>query len=63
MSTSNRVPTAQGKQRWKMVKIIPVKENREFGSFAKTQRILIAQVVNSLIIKILDIVIFAVKFM
>ena len=36
-------------------------ENREFGNFTKTQNIWFAQVVNSLIIKIKDISIFAVK--
>ena len=39
----------------KMVKTIPVRENRKFGNFAKTQGILSAQVVNFLILKIQDI--------
>ena len=37
------------------------REDREFGNFAKTQGILFAQVVNSLIIKVKDIAIFATK--
>ena len=36
-------------------------KNREFGNFAKTQGILFARVVNSLIQKVKDISIFAVK--
>ena len=52
-----RVPTAQGKQ-GKWPKKIPV---REFGNFAKTQGILFAQVVNSLILKVKDTAIFAAK--
>ena len=36
-------------------------KNREFGFFAKTQGILFAQVVNSLILKVKDILIFAGK--
>ena len=36
-----------------------VRENREFGNFAKTQGIWFAQVVNSLILKVKDISIFA----
>ena len=39
-----------------------VRENKEFGNFAKTQGLWFAQVVNSLILKIQDIAIFAVKF-
>ena len=42
-------------------KKIPVRENREFGNFAKTQRIWFAQVVNSLILKVKYISIFATK--
>ena len=38
---------------------ILARENREFGSFAKTQGILSAQVINILILKIKDIFIFA----
>ena len=56
-----RVPTAQGKQA-KWTKKNPCQgKHREFGNFAKTQGILFAQVVNSLILKVKDIVIFAVK--
>ena len=52
-----RVPTAQAKQgKWSQK--IPV---REFGNFAKTQGIWFAHVVNSLILKVKDISIFAVK--
>ena len=36
-------------------------KHREFGNFAKTQGILFAQVVNSLILKVKDTAIFAVK--
>ena len=36
-------------------------KHREFGNFANTQRILFVQVVNSLILKVKDIAIFAVK--
>ena len=36
-------------------------KQREFGNFAKTQGILFAQVVNSLILKVKDTAIFAVK--
>ena len=36
---------------------------REFGNFAKTQGIWFAQVVNSLILKVKDISIFAGKFL
>ena len=43
----HRVPTAQGK--------LLVRENREFGNFAKTHGIVYAQVVNSLILKIKDV--------
>ena len=35
--------------------------HREFGSFAKTQGILFAEVVNSLILKVKNIAIFATK--
>ena len=46
----------------KMTKIIPCQgKHREFGNFAKTQGILFAQVVNSLILKVKDIAIFAAK--
>ena len=44
-----------------MAKKNPVRENREFGNFAKTQGILFAQVVNSLIPKVKDIAIFPAK--
>ena len=36
-------------------------KHREFGNFAKTQGILFGQVVNSLILKVKDIAIFAAK--
>ena len=42
-------------------KKIPFRENREFENFAKTQGIWFAQVVNSLMTKVKDIVIFAAK--
>ena len=55
------VPTAQGKQR-KWPKKFPVREkHREFGKSAKTQGIWFAQVVNSMILKVKDILIFAAK--
>ena len=41
-----RVSTAQGK--WPE---FPVRENREYGNFAKTQGIMFAPVVNSMILK------------
>ena len=53
-----RVPTAQGKQGKWQEKICV----REFVIFARTQGILFAQVVNSMILKILDIAIFAATF-
>ena len=60
-SGSVRVPTAQGKQgKWKNKNPCQGK-HREFGNFAKTQGILFAQVVNSLILKVKDIAIFAAK--
>ena len=37
------------------------RKHREFGNFAKTQGILFGQVVNSLILKVKDIAIFAAK--
>ena len=66
-----RVSTAQGKQ-GKWPKKFPVRENtgnlgilskhREFGqNTGKTQGILFAQVVNTLIVKVKDIAIFAAK--
>ena len=54
---SDRVPTAQGKWPNKICRGKP----REFGSSAKTQGIRFAQVVNSLILKVKDILIFATK--
>ena len=55
-----RVPTAQGKQG--IAKKNPCQgKHREFWNFAKTQGILFAQVVNSLILKVKDIAIFAAK--
>ena len=45
-----------------MAKEIPCQEkHREFGNFAKTHGIWFAQVVNSLILKVSDIAIFAAK--
>ena len=38
-------------------------KHREFGNFAKTQGILLAQVVNSLILKIQDITMFVANFL
>ena len=53
----SRVPMAQGKQRkW------PCQgKQREFGNFAKTQGTFVAQVVNSLILKVKDTALFAAK--
>ena len=46
----------------KVTKEIPCRgKHREIGNFAKTQGILFAQVVHSLIIKVKDILIFAAK--
>ena len=59
-----RVPTAQAKQgkQGKWPKKNPCQgKHRELGNFAKTQGILFAQVVNSLMPKVKDIVIFAAK--
>ena len=42
-------------------KKIPVRENREFENFAKTQGIWSAQVENSLILNVKDILIFVTK--
>ena len=53
-----RVPTLQGT----LPKIFPVRENREFRNFVKTEGILFAQVVNSLSLKMQDIAIFAANF-
>ena len=50
----SRVPTAQGKQ-GKGEKNPCQGKHREFGDFAKTQGILVAQVGNSLILKVKDI--------
>ena len=55
-----RVPTAQGKEE-KWPKRFPVRENREFGNCPKTQGTWFAQVLNSLILKVKDISIFAAK--
>ena len=61
MLEKSRVPAAQGKS-GKMAKRIPCQgKHREFGNFAKTQGILFAQVVSSLILKIKDIALFAAK--
>ena len=47
----------------KMAKKIPCQgKHRESGNFAKTQGIWFAQVVNSLILKVKDVLIFAAKF-
>ena len=56
--TTARVPTAQGKP-GKWPKKFRQGKHREFGNFAKTQGILFAQVVNSLILKVKDTAIFA----
>ena len=62
-SCCNRVPTAQGKQ-GKWPKKIPCQgKHKEFGNFAKTQEIWFAQVVNSLILKVKDVSIFAAKIL
>ena len=57
----NRVPTAHEEQnKLKMAKeILCLGKHREFENVAKTQEILFAQVVNSLILKVKDIAIFA----
>ena len=48
----------------KMAQQIPCQgKHREFGNFAKTQGILFAQVVNSLILKVKDIFIFGTKIL
>ena len=55
-----RVPTPQGKQgKWQ--KKFHQGKHRELGNFAKAQGIRFAQVVNSLILKVKDISIFAEK--
>ena len=56
-----RVPTAEGKRKTgKMAKKNHCQgKHREFGNLAKTQGILFAQVVNSLILKVKDIAIFS----
>ena len=59
-SQHGRVPTAQGKQgKWQNK--FRQGKHREFGNFVKTQGILFAQVVNSLMPKVKYIAIFAVK--
>ena len=63
LQTDNRVPTAQGKQRKWSQKNPCQGKHREYGNFAKTQGILFVQVVNSLILRIQDFVIFAVTFL
>ena len=57
-----RVPTAQGKQ-GKWTNKFSIRENTEFGNFAKTHRIWFAQVVNFLILKVKDISTFAAKIL
>ena len=47
------------RENWR--KKIPIRENSEFGNFAKTQGILFAQVVNFLILKVKDVAVFAAK--
>ena len=57
----DRVPTAQGKRgKWPKKKTCRGK-HREFGNCDKTQGIWFAQVVNSKILKVKDISIFAAK--
>ena len=56
-----RVSTAQGKQGKWFLKNPCQGKHREFGNFAKTQGIWFALVVNSLILKVKDILIFAAK--
>ena len=59
---SYRVSTTRGKQ-GKWPKRNPCQgKHREFRSFAKTQGILFAQVVNSLILKVKDNAIFTMKY-
>ena len=59
---SIRVPTAQGKQ-GKCPKKNPCQgKHRELGNLAKSQGIWFAQLVNSLILKVKDILVFAAKF-
>ena len=54
-----RIPTAQGKQgKWQKKS---QGKHREFRNLAKTQGILFAQVINSLMPKVKDIAIFAAK--
>ena len=58
-----RVPTAQGKQ-GKWPKKIPCQgKHKEFGNSATTLGILFAQVVNSLLLKIQDVVIISCKIL
>ena len=58
-----RVPTAQGKHGKLIKKKFACQgKHREFGNFAKTQGILFAQVVNSLILKVTDIAIISILF-
>ena len=57
----SRVPTAQGKQGEMANKNPCPGKPREFGNFAKGQGIWFAQVVNTLIVKVNDISIFATK--
>ena len=54
-----RVPTAQGKQGKWPTKYPCQGKQWEFGNFAKTQGIWFTQVVNSLILKVKDILKFA----
>ena len=59
--TLNRVPTAQGKQgKWPKQNSCPGKHT-EIWNLAKTQGIWLACVVNSLILSVKDVLIFAVK--
>ena len=57
--TSGRVPTAQGNRENGNNNKSCEGKHMEFGNFAKTQGILCAQVVNSLILKVKNILVFA----
>ena len=57
-----RVPSAKGKKGKMAKKKNPCqRKHREFGNLAKTQGIWFAQVVNSLILKVKDMLVFAAK--
>ena len=57
------VPTAQGKHRQIFKKDPCQGKHKEFGNFAKTQGVLFAQVVHSLILDIQHIAIIGVKIL